>query len=312
MRNLAHDVVGATRAAAIAAAKWVGKGNGKEADRVAVAEMRRVLKELDFDGRSVLCEGDKDESFAFMPNEQFGVGEVPVVDIVADPLECTDSVALGRDNAMAVIVFAPRGSLYRASDSYMMKIAVGPDAASVIDLETSTRNNIRNAAQACGKKIEDFTVAVLERDRHEKLISEIREVGARVKLFSDGDIVMAIATCVPGSGVDMLMGIGGSTEAILAAAALKHYGGELLCQWKPEDKHMERLERDGVSEEELHHIFNVEELVGRNPIFIATGVLKGPLLKGVETAPDKIVTHSIIIFPRDKKVRNIRDEQMIS
>lgn len=294
LNNLALEFVSATECAAIAAAQWMGKGDGKGADKAAVDAIRARLNQIDFRGEIVIGEGKKDESFELPIGEIVGYGKEPSVDIAVDPLECTDSVAFGRPNAIAVIATGPKGTLYRAVDSYMEKVCVGPSAAKVIDLDAPTEDNIRKVAQALQKEVSELTVAVLDRPRHENLIREIRETGARVQLFTDGDVAMAVATCLNDSPIDLMLGIGGSTEAVLAAAALKTLGGQLLCRWNPKEEHVQRLHDAGISD--FKKIFSVEDLArGDNITFTATGVITGPLLRGVIAGPEKIITHSVIM-----------------
>ena len=305
--NLALEFVSATDAAAIAAALWIGKGDGKAADQAAVDAMRFKLNLIDFNGEIVIGEGAKDEAAELYNGEKVGSGNNPLLidlDIAVDPLECTNSVAYGRPNAMSVIATGPRRSLYRAADSYMDKIAVGPEAAKIIDLDAPVKDNINNIAVALKKDISEITVAVLDRPRHENLIKEIRKTGARVQLFTDGDVAMAIATCMPESPVDVLMGIGGSTEAVLAAAALRCFGGEILCRWKPETKHLPRLKAIGITD--FEKILKTEDLAKKRTSFTATGVISGPLLEGVVFNKNAIITHSVVITTEPKILRFIK------
>lgn len=301
--NLALELVRATEVAATASARWIGKGDGKAADKAAVDAMRACFNQIDFRGVVVIGEGAKDEAPELFVGEKLGKGGVPELDIAVDPLECTDSVAFGRPNAISVIAAGPKGSLYAAADSYMEKIAVSQAAAGVIDLDAPPGENIAKIAKALGKDVEEITVAVLDRPRHEELIAQIRETGARVQLFTDGDVAMAIATSLPESPVDILMGVGGSTEAVLAAAAMKCIGGELLCRWKPKDeKHISRLRAAGITD--FDKIFNVEDLAkGGDVTFTATGVIGGPLLKGVVFAPGHVITNSVVMSSNPKTVR---------
>jgi len=228
-RNLALEFVRVTEAAAIAASKWIGKGEGKKADGAAVKEMRARFNQIDFQGRVVIGEGSKDEAPELFQGEKVGKGKKgPVFDLAVDPLECTDSVAFGRYNALSVIASGLKGSLLSAPDTYMEKIAVGPKARKVIELGVKPGVNIQKTAKALGKKVSEVTVCVLDRERHKDLILQIRKTGARVRLITDGDIAGAIATCMPKSGIDMLLGIGASAEAVIAAAAIKALGGQIF------------------------------------------------------------------------------------
>lgn len=238
LSNLALEFVSVTELASVAAARWIGKGDGKAADGAAVDAMRIRFNKIDFCGEVVIGEGAKDEAPELFVGEKLGCSGEPMLDIAVDPLECTASVAFGRPNAMSVIAAGPAGSLYGAADSYMEKIAVGEAARAVINIDAPPRENILNVAKALGKNVEEITVAVLDRPRHEELVAQIREAGARVRLFTDGDIAMAIAACMPESPVDILMGVGGSTEAVLAAAALKCVAEKCCAVGSPKTKNM--------------------------------------------------------------------------
>lgn len=308
-QHLALDFVSVTEQAAIAAAHWVGKGDGKAADQAAVDAMRTAMNDIDFRGTIVIGEGAKDEAAELYNGEELGRGTSPMLDIAVDPLECTDSVAYGRANATTVLAFGPKGSLYKAADSYMQKIAVGREAREVIDIDAPTSVNIKKAAKALGKSVGEMTVAILDRPRHETLIAEVRKTGARVRLFTDGDVAYAITTCFRESPIDMLLGIGGSTEAVLAAAAMKSLGGELLCRWKPKDeKHVARLNLAGITQKTIDKkIFSVADLAkGDDIAFIATGVLDGPLASGVNFTGDHIHTETLLLSTRPGVMRHIR------
>lgn len=305
-QHLALEFVQVTELAAIAAAKWTGKGDKKLADKAAVDAMRETLNQIDFSGEVVIGEGAKDKSYELFIGEKVGTGVGPTLDIAVDPLECTSSVAFGRPNALTVIATGPKGSLYKAADSYMEKIAVGPKAKKAIDLDASVKENISKIAGALGKDIGEVTVAVLDRPRHENLIREIRATGARIQIFSDGDIAMALAPCFDESPVDVLMGIGGSSEAVLAATALKCLGGEILCRWKPSDEvHIKRLNDAGIIN--FDKIFSRDDLAkGDDLAFTATGVIAGPLLEGVIFGKDHSITHTLVMSSEPKMVRFIK------
>jgi len=309
--NLALEFVRVTEVAAIAAAKWIGKGDGKAADKAAVDAMRKQFNTIDFSGVIVIGEGAKDESAELYVGEKVGKGSGPMYDIAVDPLECTDSVANGRTNALAVIATGPKGSLYHAADSYMDKIAVGPAAARVIDLDASPAENIRKTAKALGKDVSEITVAILDRERHNELILDVRKAGARVYLFSDGDVAMAIACCMPESPIDMLVNVGGSAESVLAAAALRCLGGEILCRWQPKDqKHIDRLHKEGVTN--FRKVFDSNDLAkGKDVSFTATGVMSGPLADGVVFATDHITTHSVVMSSNPHSIRFITAKHML-
>ncbi len=305
------EFVRSTELAAIAAARWIGRGDGKAADKAAVDAMRERFNRIEFDGLVVIGEGAKDEAAELFVGEKLGSGNGPAIDIAVDPLECTDSVANGRPNAMSVMVAAPRGTIYGAPDSYMEKIATGPRAARAIDPGRSVRENIQAVAGALGKSVAEVTVAVLDRSRHTMLIDEIRQAGARVQLFTDGDVAMAIATCIKESPIDLMMGIGGSTEAVLAAAALRFYGGQMYCRWKPDSKHWPRLEAIGFDRRELARVLSVSDLVGEEASFIATGIVDGPMLKGVVFKSEKIATHSLVLSCKHRIIRRIEAEHFV-
>jgi fructose-1,6-bisphosphatase II len=309
--NLALEFVRVTEVAAIAAAKWIGRGDAKAADKAAVDAMRAQFNTIDFQGEIVIGEGAKDESHELYIGEKLGNGKGPLVEIAVDPLECTDSVANGVPNALTVIATGPQGSLYHAADSYMEKIAVGPEAKDVIDLDAPVADNIKKVAKALGKDVSEIIVATLDRERHADLIAEARATGARVRLFSDGDVAMALGTCLSRSSVDILMGSGGSAEAVLAAAAMRVLGGELLCRWKPkDDKHIARLNAAGITD--FSTIFKASDLAkGEDITFTATGVVSGPLADGVLFAADEIVTHSVVMAMNPRTVRFIKTKHMM-
>ena len=226
-RNLALELVRVTEAAALACGRWVGKGNKIAADAAATNAMRRALESVGISGTVVIGEGEMDEAPMLFIGEKVGKGSPPEVDIAVDPLEGTNICAKGMNGSIATIALAPRGGFLHAPDMYMAKIAVGPSAKGVIDIDASPTENLRRVAEAKACYVEDLTVVILDRPRHEKMVAEIRKAGARIHLISDGDVAPAIAAAVEGSGVDMLLGIGGAPEGVLAAAALKCMGGDL-------------------------------------------------------------------------------------
>jgi len=293
-RNLALEFVRVTEAAAIACSHWVGRGEKKKADGAAVEAMRKRFNLIDFKGTVVIGEGAKDKAPMLYTGEKVGTGRGPEMDLAIDPLECTDSVANGRYNAISVIAAGKKGALLHAPDTYMDKIAVGRQAAKVIDLDAPVKDNLKKIAKAIGKKVTEITVIVLDRERHQKLIEKIRKVGSRVRLITDGDVSAAIATCFPESGVDVYMGIGGSTEGVLAAVAMKVMGGEILCRFKPKkESDIPKIKAVGVKN--LNKIFTSEEMAkGKELSFTATGVIEGPLLQGVVFEKNKIITHSVV------------------
>jgi fructose-1,6-bisphosphatase II len=304
-RNLALEFIRVTEAAAIAASQWIGRGDKHAADQAAVNQMRARFNQIDFSGRVVIGEGSKDKAPQLYTGEKVGMGKTPVMDLAVDPLEATDSVAYGRYNAISVIVAGAKGSLLHAPDTYMEKIAVGPKAADAIDIDDPVEVNIRKVAKKIGKDVREITVIVLDRPRHKTLIDKIRKIGSRVRLITDGDVAAAIATCLPESGIDLLMGIGGSTEAVLAAAPVKIFGGQLFCRFKPQSpEHIDEIKRSGVKD--VNKIFSADDLAkGDQLTFTATGVIDGPLLPGVVIDKNKIITHSLVIRASSKTVRYI-------
>lgn len=303
-KNIALEFVRVTEQAAIAAAMWVGKGEKKKADQAAVDAMRKQFAGVDFAGRIVIGEGKKDEAPELFIGEELGTEKGPKMDIAVDPLECTDSVAYGRYNALSVIAAGPEHSLFQAPDTYMDKIAVGKAASGVIDLDAPPHDNIQHVAHALGKDVSEVTVAVLDRPRHEKLITEIRDAGARIRLITDGDVATAIATCLPENPIDMILGLGGSAEAVLAAVAVKILGGVMLVRLKPRnDEDRAEIVRLGLSEKT---IYTTEDLAkGDNLTFTATGVIEGPILEGVVFAPNHTITHSVVMRSASGTVRYI-------
>lgn len=304
-RNLALEFVRVTEAAAIAAAHWVGRGEKNKADGAAVDEMRKRFNNVDFKGIVVIGEGEKDEAPMLYTGERVGTGKGPKMDLAIDPLECTDSVAHGRYNALAVIAAGSPGSLLHAPDTYMDKLATGPEAAKVIDLDDSVTNNIKKTAKAIGKDVREITIMMLDRERNYQIMNEARSIGARVRLITDGDVAAGIATCIPESGIDLLMGSGGSTESVLAAVALKILGGEILCRFKPKNESdIGKIKEMGIKN--IKRIFTASDLArGDQLTFTATGVIDGPLLQGVIFRKNRIITHSIVMRARSKTIRYI-------
>ena len=302
-RNLALEFVRVTEAAAIGSSKWLGKGDKHRADEAAVKEMRERFANVEFNGKVVIGEGERDEAPMLFIGERIGTGAGPEMDIAVDPLECTNSVAFGRPNAISVLAAAPKGSLLGAPDTYMDKIAAGPEAKDAIDLDAPVRDNIRAVADALGKEPQEVTVMVLERDRHQKLIQKIRDSGARILLIPDGDIAGAVAPSLPESGVDMLLGIGAAPEGVIAAAAIKCLGGGFQGRLQlRNEKEEERARQMGLSD--LKRKLHLEDLAkGPHCIFAATGVTDGPMLRGVQFRRNGIITHSIVMRAKSRTVR---------
>ncbi len=303
-RNLALEVVRVTEAAALASAKLMGKGDERAADQAAVDAMRRALNSVRFDGTIVIGEGERDEAPMLYIGEKVGTGDPPKVDIALDPLEGTTITARGGNNALSVIAIGNEGCLLHAPDIYMDKIAVGPRAKGVISLEKSPTENLKAIADALDVYIEDLTVVILDRPRHEKLIKEVREAGARIKLIRDGDISGAIAPAVEGSGVDVLMGIGGAPEGVIAAAALRCVDGDFQGRLVPRNEQdVERAKSMGI--EDIDRIYTIDELAKGDVMFAATGVTDGELLRGVRFFKGGARTYSIVMRSRSRTIRFI-------
>lgn len=304
-RNLGLSLTRVTENAAINCAKWMGRGDKEAADQAAVNGMRTMFDTIDIDGVVVIGEGEKDEAPMLYIGERIGKAseEAPRLDIAVDPLDGTTSTAKGLGNAISVIAVAPKGCLFHTNVYYMEKMAVGPQARGAIDLDRPLKDNLRNVAKAIGKNIEDLTVTMIERDRSNSQIKQCRELGCRIKLFRDGDVGAAIATCMDESGVDIMVGIGGAPEGVLAAAAIKCMGGEMqgrLFPYTPEEKMNHKLE-------DFSQILTLEDLVkGDSVLFVATGVSDGDLLQGVRYLPNNMVkTHSVVMRGETGTIRFI-------
>ena len=311
-RNIALELVRVTEAGAMAAARWIGRGDKEEADRAAVDAMRFVLDSVAMRGVVVIGEGEKDKAPMLYNGEEVGNGEGPEVDVAVDPLEGTRLTAFGQPNAIAVIAVAERGTmLFPGAAFYMEKIAVGPDAIDAIDIERSPGENVAAVAAALGKTAREVDVVVLERDRHEELITELRDAGARVRLIRDGDVAPAIAAAQPGTGVDILYGIGGTPEGVISAAALKCVGGGIQGRlWPRNDDERQRLLAEGLDPARVLH---TDDLVSGEDVFVAaTGVTTGSLLQGVRYTPGGAVTDSIVMRSRSGTVRRVVAQQSLA
>lgn len=305
LKGLTLEFARVTEAAALAAARWVGLGDKNAADDAAVAAMRAVFDKINIDGTVVIGEGEMDEAPMLYIGEKVGRGQGVKVDIAVDPLEGTNLVATGSPGAIAVLAVAQTGGLLHAPDMYMNKIAVGPQASGCIDLDAPVKDNLAAVAKALGKDISELTVVILDRPRHEKLIAECREAGARIRLISDGDVAPAVATCFEHSGVDIMMGIGGAPEGVLAAAALKCMGGEMQGRLMPSnDEEIARAQKMGLGD--VHKLLTMEDLVqSEDVIFAATGITESSLLKGVLFKPMGAVTHTLVMRGKTGTVRFI-------
>ncbi len=307
-RNLALDSVRVTEAAALASARLMGRGDERAADQAAVDAMRRALNVLDIDGTVVIGEGERDEAPMLYIGEKVGTGRGPEVDIALDPLEGTTITAKGGPNAISCIAMAPRGGFLHAPDTYMEKIAVGPGLPQgVVRLDDPPAENLRRLAEAKGVTVEDLVVLILDRPRHERLIREVREAGARIRLITDGDVAGVIATARPETGIDIYMGIGGAPEGVLAAAALRCIGGQFQGRLVfRNDEERARARRMGI--EDPDRIYDIHELAGGDVMFAATGVTDGTMLRGVRRIGTRVYTHSIVMRSKTGTVRIIEAE----
>jgi fructose-1,6-bisphosphatase II len=304
-RNLALELVRVTEAAALACGRWVGKGDKNAADGAATEAMRRTLDSIGIHGTVVIGEGEMDEAPMLYIGEKVGNGSDPEVDIAVDPLEGTTICAKGTTGAITTIAMATKGGFLHAPDMYMDKIAVGPQARGTIDITASPSENLKRVADAKSCYIQDLTVVILDRPRHEKMINEVRQAGARIHLISDGDVAPAIAATVIGSGVDMMLGIGGAPEGVLAAAALKCMGGDMqgrLVFLNPEEK--VRAKAMGI--DDFDRIYTAEDMAKGDVFFAATGVTNGELLNGVRYFSGGAETHSIVMRSKSRTVRFIK------
>jgi len=311
-RNIAMELVRVTEAAAMAAARWIGRGDKEEADQAAVDAMRFVLDSVAMRGVVVIGEGEKDKAPMLYNGEEVGNGEGPEVDVAVDPLEGTRLTALGQPNAIAVIAVAERGTmLFPGAALYMEKIAVGPAAIDAVDIERSPTENVRAVAEALGKTPRAVDVVVLERERHDDLIAELREAGARVRLIRDGDVAPAIAAAQPATGVDMLYGIGGTPEGVISAAALKCVGGGIQGRlWPRNDDERQRLLDAGL---DPARVLRTDDLVSGEDVFVAaTGVTTGSLLQGVQYTQGGAITDSIVMRSRSGTVRRVVAQQSLA
>lgn len=305
-RNLALELVRTTEAAALAAGRWMGRGDRNACDRAAVEAMRVVLNAVDMDGVVVIGEGEKDEAPMLYNGERLGTGVPPQVDIAVDPIDGTRLLSLGRANSLSVVALAERGTMYNPGPIvYMNKIAVGPEARGQVDIEAPPAENLRRIARAKGKDVDDLLVVILERDRHKDLIQAVRQAGARIRLITDGDVAGALMTALPETGVDVLMGIGGTPEGVIAACALKCIGGEIQGKLWPRNEEEACLARDMGYD--LDRVLTTDDLVrGENIFFAATGITDGELLDGVRYYGWGATTSSLVMRSKSGTVRRIQ------
>jgi fructose-1,6-bisphosphatase II len=304
-RNLAMELARVTEAAAMAAGRWMGRGNKPGADQAAVDAMRLVLNTVDMDGVIVIGEGEKDEAPMLYNGEVLGSGVPPLVDIAVDPIDGTTVLSLGRSGALSVVALSERDTMYNPGHIvYMDKIAVGPEAVGSISLGAPVEANLRSIARAKRKDIEDLAVVILDRPRHHDLIRQVRQLGARIRLIADGDIAGALMTAIPETGIDVLMGVGGSPEAVISACALKCVGGDMQCKlWPRDDAERQRAIDDGLAVDEL---LTIDDLVkGNNVFFAATGITDGELLHGVRYFGGGAKTHSLVMRSKSGTLRYV-------
>ncbi|WP_101842368.1 class II fructose-bisphosphatase [Halobacillus sp. Marseille-P3879] len=304
-RSLSMELVRVTEAAALKSARWMGRGKKEEADDAATSAMRDVFDTIPMKGTVVIGEGEMDEAPMLYIGERLGNGFGPRVDVAVDPLEGTNIVAEGTWNALAVIAIADHGQLLHAPDMYMDKIAVGPESVGKVDINASIADNLAAVAQAKNKDVEDVVATVLNRKRHQGIIEEIREAGARIKLIPDGDVAAAINTAFDDTGVDILFGSGGAPEGVLAAVALKCLGGEIQGKLIPSnDEELERCKEMGI--DDLNRVLYMDDFVGGDDaIFAATGVTDGELLQGVQFKGQKATTQTLVMRAKSGTVRFI-------
>lgn len=304
-RNLALELARVTEAAAMAAGRCMGRGDKEACDQAAVDAMRLVLNTVDMDGVIVIGEGEKDEAPMLYNGEVLGTGQPPQVDIAVDPVDGTTLLSLGGSGALAIVALSERDTMYDPRDVfYMDKIAVGPEAAGQINLEAPVDVNLRSIARAKRKDLEDLTVVILRRPRNEALIAQVREMGSRIRLIGDGDVAGALMTCMPETGIDVLMGVGGSPEAVLTACALKCVGGDMQCKlWPRDDQERQEALDAGV---DLDKVLSMDDLVNSdNVFFAATGVTDGELLDGVRYFGGGARTQTLVMRSKSGTLRTI-------
>lgn len=305
-RNIALELVRITETAALASAKFMGRGDKNGADGAAVEGMRLCFEDVNIRGEIVIGEGELDEAPMLYNGEKVGSGYGPNVDIAVDPIDGTNLIAKGLPNAVSVIAMAEHGKMLKAPDTYMEKIIVGPKAKGVIDLNASVTENLTRVAEAIGKPLADTTLTILDRERHKDIIEEARKAGVRIKIFNEGDVAGGIATCFAETGVDILLGKGGAPEGVITAAAVKTLGGDMQARLSPmSPEELERCHKMGFSDEKLKKVLILDDLVsGSDILFAATGITDGDLLEGITIYPGgKAKTHSVVMRSSTGTVR---------
>lgn len=310
-RNLALELVRVTETAAIAASRWIGRGEKNLADQAAVDAMRRMIGTVAMSGVVVIGEGEKDNAPMLYNGEKVGDGSGPYCDVALDPIDGTTLTAKGMNSAISVIAVSERGSMYDPSAVfYMEKLVAGPESADVVDITAPTKVNLKAVAKAKHISVSELTVVVLDRPRHDELVRDIREAGARIKFITDGDVAGAVMAARAGTGIDLLMGIGGTPEGIIAACAMKCLGGVIQGRLKPRSN--EERERAQDAKLDLNQILTTNDLVSGNDVFFAaTGITDGELLKGVRFTPNGITSNSIVMRSRSQTIRLIESEHPV-
>ncbi len=311
-RNLALELVRVTEAAAMAAARWVGRGDKNGADGSAVNAMRTLISSVSMDGVVVIGEGEKDDAPMLFNGERVGDGTGAEVDVAVDPIDGTTLTAKGMTNAISVIAVAERGSMFDPSAVfYMEKLVVGPDSADAIDITAPISWNLQQVARAKDERIADLTVCILDRPRHDTLVDEVRKAGARIKFIVDGDVAGAVMAARHGTGVDMLAGIGGTPEGIIAACAMKCLGGSIQGRLRPRDEAEHRAALEAGHD--LERVLTTGDLVsGDNIFFCATGITDGEIMEGVRYTPEGPTTHSIVMRSKSGTIREVRSEHRLA
>ncbi|MDR2744271.1 MAG: class II fructose-bisphosphatase [Desulfovibrio sp.] len=304
-KNLALDIVRITEAAALASARWLGRGDKTAGDNAAVQAMRIGFSTLNIDGTVVIGEGEKDNAPMLANGEKIGRGGDLALDVAVDPVEGTNLLAYGRPNAISVIAVSPQGSMFNPGPSfYMQKLVVGSGARDVVDIDAPIRANLKNVAKALGKSVQDLVVFVLDKPRHQRLIGEIREAGARIQLQTDGDVIGALMAVDPHSEVDIMMGTGGTPEGVLSACAIKGLGGQILARLDPQSY----VEKEAINDAgiDLREVLTVNNLVhSEDCFFAATGISGGDFLRGVRYSAGHAVTHSLVLRGKTGTLRYV-------